>query len=101
MQIDDPDRITGISRFGRLRKISTKLIDLPKRSPHTASKKKKCSPSLHKSKPDPFVDFRPETFKLLVSEETDSSSSFGTTDTSSSDDGYDEREVKQHVQEKD
>lgn len=92
MERDVPDVITGISRFGRLRKISTKLIDLPT---HTYAKRKKRSPS-HQL-PDPFVDFRPETFKLLVSEETegtDTSSSVAT-DTSSSVGDYDESDVKE------
>lgn len=77
--------ITGISRFGRLRKVSTKLIDLPNRSPRSAKRtngppkkdlRNKLSP---KVTIDPFVDFSPNMFDgLLVSEETED------TDTSSS-----------------
>lgn len=85
--------ITDTSRFGRLRKISTKLIDLPNRS---TSKVKECSPSIKqdlrrkkttKGMVDPFVDFRPEIFnELLPSDEsTDTSSEYdnSSTDTSS------------------
>lgn len=94
----ETDSITNISRFGRLRKISTKLIDLPMRSPHTKkhkpSKRRRSSLSSTqndlqpKSKPDakvdPFVDFRPEMFDgLLVSDEsTETSSSIGDNDES-------------------
>lgn len=93
----ETDAITNISRFGRLRKISTKLIDLPMRS-HTKkrkpSKRRRSSllstqnDSQPKSKPDakvdPFVDFRPEMFDgLLVSDEsTETSSSIGDNDES-------------------
>lgn len=93
-ELDMEGNVTsGISRFGRLRKVSTKLIDLPKRSPHTAhrnSKRNKCSPSSSSVQKnltkklkspvsvDPFVDFTPDMFDgLLASEETDTSSSVG------------------------
>lgn len=88
--------ISGISRFGRLRKVSTKLIDLPNRSAHKTSKRRKGPPrssSIQKHLPtklsskamvDPFVDFRPDMFDgLLVfdkNEDTDTSSSVGESD---------------------
>ncbi|XP_037051524.1 uncharacterized protein LOC119085275 [Bradysia coprophila] len=93
------ENISGISRFGRLRKISTKLRDFPSIAQRT-SKRKTSSHSNPKSlagkvKPkrksepliDPFADFEPETFINLLSSAED------TTDTSSSSGENDEHGV--------
>ncbi len=75
--------IAGVSRFGRMRKISSKLIDLPHNKQKTT--KPKIDVSVCKSPKlklkffvDPFVGFEPRTFNELLSEDsTDTSSSVG------------------------
>lgn len=62
--------VTGVSRFGRLRKLSTKLLDLPDAKQYTS----------HETMVDPFAELKPELFNMqetLADEETDSSSSTG------------------------
>lgn len=81
------DVIIGVSRFGRLRKISNKLVDLPNRKKRRASTFKvetKCSQTVQKDlsiKVETLADLKKETFdQPLMDEETDSSSSIGDND---------------------
>lgn len=62
----DRDLVTGVSRFGRLRKMSTKLMDLP-------------NSTSHEIMVEPYVDSKPELNRqvTLMDDETDSSSSIG------------------------
>lgn len=86
------NRIAGVSRFGRLRKTSKKLLDSPERPLSTTRKtskgkrlsiQKRSARKLHANvMVDPFKDFEPNSFNELLSsgDTTDTSSSVGEND---------------------